>query len=170
MAGKILAQELAREELMALLVYSAVTGIFRWRVDRGGTARAGSIAGCINGKGYLVIGINGKLYLAHRLAWLYVHGVWPSDEIDHINRDRADNRIENLREATSAENKRNVGKRHDNTSGYVGVTWCKTKQKWKAQIQHDGKTTHLGFYDILEDAIAARISGELLYWGAARTT
>lgn len=168
--GIPVAELLTAEKLRELLSYCLETGIFRWRVDRRGGAKAGSVAGRISSHGYQEIKINGKLHHAHRLAWLYVHGVWPSDQIDHINRVRTDNRIANLREATSAENSRNRSKYGNNTSGHVGVTWCKREQRWKAQIQHEGKMINLGYYDLKEDAIAARITGELLYWGAARAT
>ena len=163
------AELLTAEKLRELLTYCLESGIFRRRVSAG-RARAGDIAGRVNPtKGYLRICINGKDYAAHRLAWLYVYGVWPSAEIDHINRVKTDNRIDNLTEATRTENNRNKGKSKNNTSGHVGVSWDKTKQKWYAYIQHDSKRIHLGYYDVLEDAVAARRAGELLYWGAART-
>lgn len=164
------AGELTHEELLALLIYCEITGIFRWRVSRGGV-EAGSVAGRISPTtGYQEISINGKLYKAHRLAWLYVHGVWPSDQIDHIDRDKTNNRIANLREATSVENHRNMSKPSNNTSDHVGVSWDKTRQKWYAYITHERKMLNLGLYDRKEDAIAARIAGELHYWGAARAT
>lgn len=162
--------ELTQQKLMALLVYCQETGTFRWKVSTSNRVKVGDVAGTINTTtGYLVIGISGEKHLAHRLAWLYVYGVWPSAEIDHINRDRADNRIENLREASHIENMRNLSKPRNNTSGHVGVVWCKRLQKWRAQIEHENKRIHLGYYIEQEDAIAARIAGEVEYWGAART-
>ena len=168
MAELIISETLAAERLRELLEYFPETGIFRWRVSRQ-RVRVGSIAGCLNGDGYLTIMVDGKKHRAHRLAWLYVHGTWPKDQIDHINRDRADNRIENLREATPTENNRNQNKRYDNTSGHVGVSWSKAAQKWVAQIRHLGKKIHLGFFTEKEDAIAARAAAEIELWGALRT-
>lgn len=168
MAEKNCSTELSREELLTFLVYCSVTGIFRWKVDRGGGTRAGSVAGRIDGSGCQQISINGKRYKAHRLVWLYVHGVWPSAEIDHINRVRTDNRIENLREASHAENMRNLSKAKNNTSGHVGVHWDKRRQKWVAYIKHERRRIHLGYYTHKEDAIAARKAGEIRYWGVAR--
>jgi hypothetical protein len=89
--------KLAAERLRERLRYDGGTGVFTRRVGSG-HARAGEIAGSVHSTGYVRIGIDGGKYTAHRLAWLYVHGVWPSDQIDHINRNRSDNRIANLRE------------------------------------------------------------------------
>jgi hypothetical protein len=93
-----------------------------------------------------------------------VHGVWPEDQIDHINRDRADNRIENLREVTNKQNQQNRSTNSDNTSGHTGVSWYKPYSKWRAQIKHNHKVIHLGYFTNIEDAIAARKAAEKLYW------
>lgn len=114
--------------------------------------------------GYLVTSVRKKLYVAHRLIWAYVHGVWPKNDIDHINGNRADNRIENLREATRAENLQNRTVRNkNNTSGYPGVYWCKNKQKWCVEIKINRKKISLGNYDSKEDAVCARITGKKKY-------
>lgn len=167
MAELILSQDLTAARLRTLVEYFPDTGIFRWRASRQ-RVLVGGVAGSIDSKGYLRIGVEGKVYAAHRLAWLYVHGVWPSDQIDHINRDKIDNRIANLREATPTENNRNQNKSRKNTSGHVGVSWSKAKQKWHAQICYLRKLIHLGYFTELEDAIAARAKAEIRYWGAER--
>ena len=168
MAELIISETLAAERLRELLEYFPETGIFRWRVSPARNVKVGDIAGCLNGKGYLQIKIDGKLHSAHRLAWLYTHGTWPADQIDHINRDRSDNRILNLREATPAENGRNMSKASNNTSGYPGVYWRKARQKWQAQITHLGERIHLGYFTEKSDAIAARQAAEIKYWGSLR--
>ena len=99
-------------------------------------------------------------HLAHRLAWLYVHGEWPAEEIDHLNRVRSDNRISNLRLATQAENKQNTSLRRDSTSGHKGVSWHKRDKKWVAEIKLHGKKHYLGYFNNINDAIAARKSEE----------
>lgn len=97
----------------------------------------------------------GKDIRGHRLIWFYVHGTWPDLFIDHINGDPSDNRLCNLRLATDAENKRNVGKRSHNTSGVKGVTWDKVNNKWLSHATYNGKGFNLGRYTNIEDAAAA---------------
>jgi hypothetical protein len=101
--------DLTQARLKQLLDYDPETGVFTWRVNRGGAAKAGTRAGCPTPFYYRVIRIGGRSRREHSLAWLYVHGHWPADELDHINRVRDDNRIANLREVTHAENMQNTG-------------------------------------------------------------
>ena len=145
-----------------LLTYDPESGDFRWLVDRGKSkaGKAGAIAGSNVGNGYRRIMIDGKSYLSHRLAWLYVHGAWPAKEIDHVNGSHSDNRIVNLREATSAENHQNLALSPRNTSGHTGVHWRKKERKWRAMIQIGRVQKSLGLYDSIEDAIAARVKGK----------
>lgn len=138
--------DLTAETLRELLDYDPKTGMLAWRVARSGTNGIGSIAGCVNENGYRRICIHGRRFLAHRLAWLYVHGVWPANEIDHINGVRRDNRLANLREATRSENKRNEGANTRNTSGFKGVCWNKRERKWTAEIVVNGKRSFLGLF------------------------
>lgn len=140
---------LTAERLKQVLTYNPVTGWF-WRGD--------TLAGSLNLAGYRQIRVDGKLYLAHRLAWLYVHGEWPADEIDHINGDRADNRFANLRPVTSGQNKMNSAKRSDNTSGVKGVSLRADTGKWFAYINAGPGTRRvgLGCYDTLAEAAEAR--------------
>ena len=102
---------------------------------------------------YLNIGIDYRVYKAHRLAWLYTHGEWPKGQIDHINGDKLDNRISNLRVATPSQNKQNARKaRSDSRSGLLGATWYSKGKKWRAAIQVDGKKKHLGYFDTAQEA------------------
>lgn len=116
--------------------------------------RAGDEAGCIGSNGYRVFRLDGKLYSTHRAIWAMLNGRWPS-ELDHINRDRADNRPENLREVTSAQNKANTGLSCRNTSGRKGVSWNKDVRKWQATANLAGKSTYLGVYSDIEAAAEA---------------
>lgn len=96
------------ERLKALLEYEPETGAFRWKSPTNQRIRRGIATGRVGTKGYLYIGIDRKSYMAHRLAWLYVHGHWPLEQIDHINRIKTDNRIANLRDVPDAINKLNM--------------------------------------------------------------
>ena len=107
--------------------------------------------------GYICIRVDNVLYTAHRLAWLYAYGRWPTHQLDHINKDRADNRLCNLREATNAENAQNR-KRRDNKTGYTGVN--RENNKWKAEIKLNYKTIRLGLFDTPEEAHAAYLSAK----------
>lgn len=152
-----------QSELQELLHYDPNTGVFTNIKARAGV-RFGATAGCLNkGTGYWGICVNNKIYPAHRLAWLYMHGQFPSDEIDHINRVRNDNRICNLRLATRLENMQNQTVRSTNTSGCIGVFWNKAKQKWVAQIGINYKLIHIGYFSDLDEATAARKAAERKY-------
>jgi hypothetical protein len=154
-----------QERLKELLSYDPETGVFTRLVGRSGpNARAGDVAGCNNGQGYVRIYVDGKPYKAHRLAWFYTHGVWPS-EMDHKNGNRSDNRIANLREVTRAENKANSSAYKNNTSGYVGVSLHKKSGQWIAQIQKDGKKQGLGYFPTPEVARAAYVEAAQRLFG-----
>ena len=137
------------QRLRELLEYAPETGLFYWRKQRG-RAGAGSEAGTSHSHGYRVIQIDGRRHYAHRLAWLDVHGEQPSQEIDHINRNRTDNRIVNLRQCSRPENARNVLTR--NPSGFKGVH--RGRRKWEARIEVSGKQFYLGSYDTAAEAAA----------------
>lgn len=113
-----------------------------------------------NNWGYPRTRIFTKAFLAHRVVWAMTYGNWPSGQIDHINGDKTDNRIENLRIVTSRENHKNMPERADNTSGVKGVYWHKQRSKWHAEIIADGQKRSLGLFDKLEDAAAARKEAE----------
>lgn len=113
--------------------------------------------------GYRTGRILGFKYQSHRVIWLLHTGNWPADQIDHINGIRSDNRIVNLRAVTNAENCKNQRKRLSNTSGVVGVGWCKTYGKWTVTIAANQKEKKLGRYDDFDAAVAARKSAEIEY-------
>lgn len=148
---------LTQERVKELLDYYPATGVFVWKVNKN-RAKAGSTAGSPYSTGYVYIQIDGKKYKAHRLAWLYVYGCWPDKEIDHINRNRSDNRLGNLRDTD--KNSWNTGDYKNNTSGYQGVSWHKHAKKWLAQIKVYGKQKHLGLFDTIEAANAAYIAAK----------
>lgn len=152
---------LSQERLKSLLHYDPETGVFTWRVSARNSVKVGSVAGCLDTHGYVVIRIDRKSYKAHRLAWLYLHGNLPPKQLDHINRDRSDNRLCNLRLATSAENNQNRSLSTKNTSGHIGLCWKKQTQKWHAHICINRKITHLGYFTDLTEAIAARKAAEV---------
>lgn len=149
---------LTQARLKELLHYDPKTGIFVNLVQRK-KALEGAVAGCDSGR-YITIQIDGKGYSAHRLAWLYVYGYFPERLLDHINRDRADNRISNLREVSEQCNVRNTGNYKNNTSGVKGVYLEKARGKWRANIKVDGKTKSLGSYENFDNAVCARLAGE----------
>lgn len=142
------------EKLKRILRYSKTTGRFVWRVKYSRKVVKGSVAGGLDVAGYVVIGIDGRTYYGHRLAWFYVTGGWPS-QIDHKNGDRADNRWRNLRIATHQQNILNGKLAKHNTSGRKGVSWHKAAGKWSAQIVLDGRKRHLGLYETTEAAHAS---------------
>jgi hypothetical protein len=159
------------DEVRRLLRYEPQTGDFFWLVDRNNQfVGAGSIAGCNWASGptrrlYRVIRINGKGYLAHRLAWLYVHGRWPKENIDHIDSDGLNNRLSNLREATRMQNTRNARLKRSNTSGYKGVSFRKDSGKWMASIHANGRKMYLGKYETPEEAHAAYVAAAHKFHG-----
>jgi hypothetical protein len=144
----------------AALRYDPETGSLIW-LPRGNARfdnrNAGNIAGAKRSDGYISVGFNNKAYLAHRLIWRFVYGEWPEFEIDHINGDKADNRIENLRACTTAENRRNMPVRRNKTSRYSGVR--KSRNAWSVVI--DSK--YRGYFKTEDEAgrYAAKIYAEL---------
>jgi hypothetical protein len=159
MAKPRLDDPLTPEQLRAVLLYEPETGIFTWRSrpDRSVQANgrwAGKQAGT-PGRNGLSILISRRHYKAHRLAWFYVHGVWPEAEIDHINGDWRDNRIANLRNATRNQNSANGGMSKFNKVGLKGVSWSQKARLWRAQIDCDKVHYHFGYFTTPEDAYAA---------------
>lgn len=131
--------------LRSLLTYDPETGVFTYRVSRGPVA-AGREAGCIGNHGYRLIIIDGRQYVAHRLAWLWVTGEWPAAEIDHRNLVKDDNRWANLREATHRLNHMNSPRQSNNTSGFKGVSPSKSGRRWQARISVNGCVKRLGSF------------------------
>ena len=156
------------ERLRQLLNYDPETGALTWKEraevrPQWNGRYAGKPAGCVDSHGYLKIGIDGRNYYAHRLAWAIHHGEWPQHQIDHINGDKLDNRIANLRDVPQVVNGRNQKMAAHNTSGYAGIHWRKSDRRWQAFIKVDRKQRHLGYFDNLADAVAVRRAAERQY-------
>lgn len=130
-----------------------------WKVRRS-KINVGDIAGCLNRDGYWQIKVNYELYKRSRLIWLYHHGYMSENNIDHINRIRDDDRIENLREVNSQCNLRNTGNFKHNISGVKGVSWSNEKSRWHSQIMVNRKSNHLGYFDDFNDAVLIRFAAE----------
>lgn len=152
--------DLTAERLKELLHYDPETGVFTWRVYRGGTAKQGTIAGGLIPAGYRIIRLGVNQY-AHRLVWLYVYGRLPTQDIDHIDGNRDNNAFANLREATRSENLQNQRRAKSKIGpGVLGVSWAKHRNKWLAQITYDGKQHNLGLYNTIEQASAAYLAAK----------
>lgn len=143
------------ERLHELLKYNAETGLFTWvKVRRG--CRIGGVAGCRMKSGYIIIRLDDELFYAHRLVWLYVHGKWPIDQLDHIDGNRANNKLSNLREVSNLENAQNIrGPKSKNRSGFLGVR--KENSKWLAEIKVNYKPIRIGLFATPEEAHEAYI-------------
>jgi hypothetical protein len=139
------------------LQYSLETGQFRWREVGVDAAHAGKEAGHIDSEGYLIIGHQGRNYKAHLLAWYYMTGEWPEDQIDHRDTVRSNNAWPNLRIATNQQNQFNKGPNKNNRSGFKGVHRAPDNRPrpWKAKIRAGGKNVHLGYFETAEAASAA---------------
>jgi len=148
---------ISHARLLELLHYSPTTGTFTWRVSRGNQVRRGDRAGCLH-EGYWQIKIDGTLYYSHKLAWFYVHGVWPEEEIDHKNGTPPQNPIRNLRPASRCQNMWNRKMPCSNTSGFKGVSFYRRNGKYRAQIMQFGKKKHLGYFDTPEQASAVYVA------------
>ncbi len=148
--------EMTQEQLKEILDYDPLTGVFIWKVPRKkGAIRSGTIAGCLEGRGYVAIKIFRKQWKAHRLAWLYMTGEHPIGEIDHINGVRTNNAWSNLRQASHKQNGENIKLRNDNTSGFRGVCFDKRRGRWMAKVEHYKKQYNLGYFDTAELAAEA---------------
>jgi hypothetical protein len=158
-------QTITIDRLHELLSYDPATGIFRWNQRMSNYCHAGRVAGHVNPHGYRAIAIDRCMYLAHRLAWFYVRGEWPIRDIDHINSDKLDNRICNLRIATESQNGGNSRLSKRNTSGFKGVYWNNDMQKWHAQIHVKRRRIHLGLFHTPQEAGDSYKKAALRYFG-----
>lgn len=158
------------ERLRELFSYNPETGEFTRLVYVSPNAQAGQVIKGCKVCNHLGIRADGKLYYAHRLAWLYVHGEFPAKgiDVDHINRDKCDNRIANLRLASRTENNRNRRMANKNSrSGVLGIHHNQKRNVWVALITVDYETIKLGAFATKEQAVAARLDGERRYFGRA---
>lgn len=147
------------EELRRVLSYDPSTGIFRWKEPLNTHHKVGGVAGTAgpHDRGHIRIALYGKRYRAHRLAWFYSYGVWPSDQIDHKDLNGGNNRLDNLREATNGQN--NANKRVYGSSGLKGASLHpRGKKRWHAQIRVNKKNISLGYYYTAEAAHAAYVA------------
>jgi hypothetical protein len=151
---------ITHEQLKEALSYDAETGLFTWAQRR--TNGAEGLAGSNPDGRYITISIKRKRYYAHRLAWFFVHGEWPKNQIDHINGIKTDNRIANLREITRAENQQNQRQAHKDakTTRLLGACRCTFTKRWQAHIQVNGKQKNLGRFDTAEEAHAAYLAAK----------
>lgn len=154
--------DLTAARLRELLHYDQETGAFHWRVFRSGRALPGQRAANVTrSSGYTYIFVDGYLYAAHRLAWLYVTGNWPAKYIDHADGTKSNNAFSNLREADHRKNMENQRKAHSNSkTGLLGVTLHHKNRKYQARIQVDGRPRSLGYYATAELAHAAYVEAK----------
>jgi len=155
--------KMTQKLLKSKLHYNKHSGLFIWVKTYSPHARKNKIAGTLTSLGYVIIRIDKKDYQAHRLAWLYEHGEYPTKQIDHINHIKDDNTICNLRVVSISDNQKNVKRRVDNTSDVTGVYFNKLESKWVASISSRGKRIHLGYFIEKKDAIKARKHAEKIY-------
>lgn len=132
--------------LKSIIHYDASIGLFTRIAKSGPNAVVGPITGHHH-SGYQFIRVKGKKYAARRLAWFYVNGKWPDDTIDHINGEKSDNRIDNLRQASRKHNNFNRQRYRNNTSGFKGVTWHKASRKWMARVYANRQVYELGCFN-----------------------
>lgn len=143
---------ITQSELMRHLSYDPITGIFTRKLHISKIHHVGAIAGNLRKDGYIQIKINLKLYLAHRLAWIYIHGYLPEKFIDHINGNRSDNKLSNLREATREQNNWNRCIPRNNNTGFQGVSFYKPYKKYVASASINNKKKFLGYFETAEQA------------------
>lgn len=161
-------KELNIEFLHELLICDSLNGILIWKrrpetdrhIKRWNARYAGKVAGCLNEYGYIQVKINKKPYKTHRIIWAMTYGYWPINDIDHRDGVGSHNWIDNLREATVAENGQNRKLNVNNKSGYTGVFWYKRIKKWCSQIRLNKKAIHLGYYDTQEEAYDAHLAAK----------
>jgi hypothetical protein len=159
-----MSKTLTQARLKEVLSYNENTGILAWKVDKR-SVKKGTIAGSItNSDGYVHVGIDGKLYQGHRLAWLYTYGAFPTKVIDHINHNRTDNRINNLRDVSVAENNKNR-RSYGGIVGYrnFGIRWVENNKKYRVHIYIDNVQKHLGYFkDFFEGCCVGARTANLL--------
>ncbi len=163
--------DLTAQRLRELLHYDPETGVFTWSVRTSNRIKVGDVAGTGSGQGRWQILVDGHLFLAHRLAWFYVYGHWPTHGIDHRDGNPLNNRIENLRDVLPSVNSQNLHRPHrDNQTGLLGVLRENRRNKWLAQITVNGKRIYLGYFDSAEKASAAYLRAKEIYHPGSEIT
>ena len=157
-------KELRIDLINRLFSYNDESGVLSWKVKLNRSIKVGREAGTVNKYNkYRIVTINNKKYMSHRIIWAHVYGFWPSNDIDHINHNRSDNRIENLREVTQKENRRNMSLDVRNKSGVAGVSWSKDINMWSVFIKPYDKNLYLGMFEDKFEAICTRLSANNKY-------
>lgn len=151
------------DNIKEYLDYNSKSGFFTWIKKHKPNCIIGSVAGVKNTQGYITISFRGKQYLAHRLAYWYVNGKFPRNQIDHKNRIRTDNKWINLREVTNQVNSKNSGLKSNNKTGYSGVHFRKDRMKYQVQIMYKNKRICVGHFKEISDAVKARKDAEIKY-------
>lgn len=149
--------------LLEMFSYNESEDNLVWDTVGKNSGKNGEIAGTLRCDGYYSIAVKGSLYLVHRLIWMYEYGCFPDGFIDHVDGNKSNNHISNLRDVTPEESNRNMPKPKDNTSGVIGVSWSKHANMWLARINHKKKTINLGYFKDFEDAVSARKEAEVNY-------
>lgn len=157
--------EITYEIASRMFVYNPETGILYWSGDLAHPSRIGDPAGTVKPRGYLCVEIYRRPYLVHRVVWLLTYGEWPKRDIDHRDGVTSNNRISNLREATSSQNGANSRIPVNNKSGFKGVSFHSQSGKWRAAITIRGKRTHIGLYVLAADAGAAYVAAAQAAFG-----
>lgn len=153
-------ESVSRARLVELFIYEPESGAFVRRCSIS-NQHAGDVSGSKHCRGYVSVCIDSRAYLAHRLAWLYVHGEWPAHQLDHIDGNRANNAIANLRQATAAQNGQNKRKASGfGSSGLLGVTWDKVNLLWRAKIKVNGRSLCLGRFTGKHEAHEAYLAAK----------
>ena len=143
------------EYLKEYLIYDPDNGKFFWKKESLNKARkVGEEAGSYAGNGYSIICVENKRFSGHRLAWYFYYGEWPDFHIDHMDGDKQNNKINNLRKSNPSVNMKNRGLNKNNTTGYSGIQ--KSRNKWRVRVRIDGKLLNFGTYDNIEDAVRVR--------------
>lgn len=162
---------LTQKELKHHLHYNKRTGIFKWRRPTSNCVQKGDVAGCLHNNGYLSIGIKGKEYLLHRLAFLYVKGYFPENHIDHKDRNPLNNRWKNLREVSSRCNRRNSKVYKHNSTGVSGISYNEKQHRWSAYIYINNEQKYLGSFKDFDEAVSYRYAAEqCLNWKGCNST
>ena len=159
---------ITQEELKKILHYDPEIGVFTWLLKKSNRIKVGQIAGSrqvdiLCGKAYIRIKISKKMYLAHRLAVLYITGNLPENEVDHLDGNGTNNKWKNIRCVSAIENQRNRRLQSNNSSGIGGVYWHVRNGKWHVRTWIGSKLIHLGYYDNLLDAASVKKSAEIKY-------
>lgn len=155
--------EISYSEAMELFKYNPDTGELFWNKTVNSRAKKGKAIDNISENGYIQFQYLGKKYYAHRIIYFICNGTYPKEFVDHIDGNRSNNKRDNLRAVSKLENHKNMKKPKTNTSGVIGVTWCKRDSKWMSQIKVEQKAINLGRFAEFSDAVNARKNAEILY-------